>query len=72
MLQDGNCEVTDRTACGGFIVLSLVLTLVRKAVPLHPVASSLLTLGINGVSLLNLQQLMVFTLVEKINAVALL
>lgn len=72
MLQDGNCEVTDGTACGGFIALSLVLTLGRKAMPLHLVASSLLTSGINGASLLNLQQLMVFTLVEKINAVALL
>lgn len=45
---------------------------VRKAVSLCLVAPSVLTLGINGVPLLNLQQLMVFTLVEKINAVALL
>lgn len=44
------------------VALSLVLTLVRKAGILHPVDSSVLTSGINGVSLLNLQQLMVFIL----------
>lgn len=42
------------------VALSLVLTLARKAETLLPVAPSVLTLGINGVSLLNLQQLMVF------------
>lgn len=47
-----------------FIALSLVLTLVRKVVPLHVVDPVL--------TLLNLQELMVFTLVGKINAVAFL
>lgn len=67
MRRDGNYE-----AAGGStphfphcIVLGPDFGLKKKikVVPPHFVAPSVLTLGINGVSLLNLQQLMVFTLV---------